>query len=162
MDDRLFKTNLNIYSHKFNILTITLNRKNKSLKKDKSSKETDEHNFNETIEKIIPLIIESKEDLLKIIKLLTEICKFKKSYMDINLGLNDNNLTIKLCSMIWAITAPFYPLGLEVLLIPEINKLIIKTDMDISCNIFLYKIIQIIIKIITTKNLRNLIKTIIS
>ncbi|WP_455646180.1 hypothetical protein [Methanosphaera sp.] len=152
--NRLLKINLKIYSHKFTILTLTIIN-------DESSKETDELNFKESIKEIISNIIDAKEDLLKIVKLLTETCKFKKSHINMNLGLNNNNSTIKLCSMIWAITAPFYPLGLDVLLVPEINKFIIKTDMDVSFNIFLYKLIQIIIKIITTENLRKLIKSII-
>ena len=110
------------------------------------------------IKEIYPLLYESKEDLFHIVKLIIKMVKFDESYAIINLGLSDNNLTIKFCSLLWALSAPLYPLRFRLHLTPEINKLMIKTEVNIKFNIRLLNILKIIIFIIRKRNLINIIK----
>lgn len=110
------------------------------------------------VKEVYSLLNQSKEDLMDIIKVIVKIVKFDESFSIINLGVSDNNLTIKICNILWTLTAPLYALNFRVLLTPEIDNLILKTDSNIKFNIFLIKLLKIIYLFITRKHLRNLIK----
>lgn len=110
---------------------------------------------------LLKLINNAKKDILEVITLILGLISFKNSYVLMNLGLNDNNLTIKVCNKIWAITAPFYAIGLQVILTPEINKTILKTETNINFEIKLLKILKLLMKILLNSNLRQIILFII-
>lgn len=161
---------LNFFSHTFNLFKTNINEKESeenlnsdSEEKENSSKgsEEKEKTNNELLLKIkelYPLLIQSKEDLMDLINVIIKIVKFNESSSIINLGVLDNNLTIKICTIIWALTAPLYSLNFRVFLTPEIDKIIIKTDSNIEFDIFFINILKIAYIIITREHLRNLIK----
>lgn len=152
--NKVITLNLIYKSHKLKIKTINLEKSDEETSQENTSKE----DITNKLKELYPLLKKAYPDIMELIKLLTKTCKFNTSKINVNLGLNNNNLTIKTCNIIWAMSAPFYPLGLQVLLTPEINKFLIKTDVDISFRIILTNVIRIIIKIFTNKNLRNIIK----
>lgn len=112
------------------------------------------------VSEIYPLLNKSASDLYEIVLLVATLCRFNESHAIINFGLNNNNLTIKICNIIWAVTAPLYPLNIKILLTPEINQLTLKSDIDVSCNVFLINILKIFFKVITNRNILNIVKII--
>lgn len=117
----------------------------------------DDNSMINKIEKIYPELVEAKKDLFEVIYSLKDLCKFKESNIYINLGLSNNNFTIKFCTLLWSIFAPLYPLNCRLFLTPEINKRIVKSDININFQIFLRNIVKIIIMVLKRKNLRNLL-----
>ncbi len=123
----------------------------------KPEKDEDNTEFLSKIKESYPLLNESKKELYGIIKLLLKICKFEESYAIINLGLSDNNLTIKFCNLLWALFAPLYPLNFRVVLTPEINQMTLKSDMNIKFDMLFFNFLRIFWIILKNKNLRKLI-----
>lgn len=157
-------------------LNIRSHSKKLFKKNFKNDEENDEENVEENIEtdedsqddeslfikikELCPLLFDAREELCGVVLLIIDIIKFKKSTAKINLGLKDNNLTIKLCNLIWMLSAPLYPLKFQVLLTPEINTLILKSDMKISFDMRLLNLIKIVYLFISNKKLRNIVKSI--
>lgn len=121
-----------------------------------STEMDDEHKYD--IKELIKLLNNAKREILQTVALIIDSVSFKNSYILMNLGLGDNNLTIKTCNKIWAITAPFYTIGLQTILTPELNKTILKTESNILFEIGLLKIFKLIIKVLSNKNLRQIIE----
>ena len=109
------------------------------------------------IKQLFKLIYNSKKDLLELIVLIINLISFKNSYILMNLGLGDNNLTIKTCNKIWAITAPLYAVGLQTILTPQLNETILKTELNILFEVELLKILKLIKEIVLNKNIRTII-----
>lgn len=150
------KFKLNIFSRKKSIKTIY-------PQKNKFNEYIPDNNDDfdiEVIRQIYTLIMKSKEDLYKIMLLVIKVVTFENSTAYINLGLHENNKTIKLCNLLWSLTAPLYPLNFQLILTPEINRLILKSDIDLVFNIKTFNIIKIVIVIIRNENLRNIVKII--
>lgn len=148
------------------ITTKNLNSKeNTETESDDESEDGSDNSSNNQYfsksKKISKLLLDSKEELYRILKLLISIIKFDNSYLKLNIGLGDNNLTIKLCNLIWALSAPLYPLRFQLFLKPEINQTIVKSDGDISFSIKLFNLIKIVFIIIKNRNLRELVKEIL-
>lgn len=154
------KIQLTLFSKTLNIIEFKLNDKKTEEVNEEISEDNDTNLF-ENIKQLIPLLYDSKEDLYSIIKLLFKIVKFDESYVFLDMGLLDNNLTIKLCSLLWALSAPLYPLNFKLYLNPEMNKQLIKSDINVKFDIFLLNIIKILLLIINRKKLRNIVKVII-
>ena len=155
-----------ISSKAYDLVKFNLNDK-KSDESEENYSDDEDNNEDKTsdifpkIKEICPILFESKEDLFHIVNLIIKMVKFDESYAIINLGLADNNLTIKFCNLLWALSAPLYPLKFRLHLTPEINKLMIRTDINIKFNIRLLNILKIIIFIIRKRNLINIIKIIL-
>lgn len=159
-DKKILLIKLKLNQRKIILKKINLN--DKKLINNFSDNSQEDNKFNiQTFREILSLMNDSFSEILEIVYLLTKICKFKKSFAMINLGLKDNNLTIKICNVIWAITTPFYPLGVEVILIPEINNYLIKSDIEISFDIVIINILKVLLKIFKSTNLRNILFRII-
>lgn len=154
------KIQLTLFSKTLNIVEFKLNDKKTEELNEEISDDNDTNLF-ENIKQLVPLLYDSKEDLYSIIKLLFKIVKFDESYVFLDMGLLDNNLTIKLCSLLWALSAPLYPLNFKLYLNPEMNKLLVKSDINVKFDIFLLNIIKILLLIINRKKLRNIVKVII-
>lgn len=118
--------------------------------------EDDDADLNK-IKQLFKLIYNSKKDLLELIVLIIDLISFKNSYILMNLGLGDNNLTIKTCNKIWAITAPLYAVGLQTILTPQLNETILKTELNILFEVELLKILKLIKEIVLNKNIRTII-----
>ena len=155
-----------ISSKAYDLVKFNLNDK-KSDESEENYSDDEDNNEDKTsdifpkIKEICPILFESKEDLFHIVNLIIKMVKFDESYAIINLGLADNNLTIKFCNLLWALSAPLYPLKFRLHLTPEINKLMIRPDINIKFNIRLLNILKIIIFIIRKRNLINIIKIIL-
>lgn len=122
----------------------------------KDTNEDEDINPNK-IKQLIKLIYNSKKDIMELIVLIIDLISFKNSYILMNLGLGDNNLTIKTCNRIWAITAPFYTVGLQTILTPQLNETILKTELNILFEVELLKILKLIKEVLLNKNIRSLI-----
>ncbi|WP_323735405.1 DUF2953 domain-containing protein [Methanosphaera sp. ISO3-F5] len=141
---------------------IESNTETDELPEEKTEQNTNTNTKDYTkIKKISQLLLDSKYELYHIIQLITGMIKFNYSKINMDLGLGDNNLTIKICNLIWTISAPLYPLNFHLLLTPHINETIIKTDCDINFNIKLVNVLKIGIIIIKNKKLIMVIKTIL-
>lgn len=127
---------------------------------DSGSDEDNESSYTDKVQEVYPVLKEATSDLYEIVVLVTRLCYFKESYAQINFGVMDNNLTIKICNYLWALTAPLYPLDINVLIIPEINQKVIKMDVDLSFDIILMNILKIMFKIITSKKILKLVNII--
>jgi len=120
------------------------------------SNEEDDVNLNK-IKQLLKLIYDSKRDIMDLIISVIKLISFKNSYILMNLGLGDNNLTIKTCNKLWAITAPFYTIGLQTILTPQLNETILKSEVNIFLEVELLKILKLIKKVLFNKNIRNII-----
>lgn len=118
--------------------------------------EEDDADLNK-LKQLFKLIYNSKKDVLELIVLIINLISFKNSYILMNLGLGDNNLTIKTCNKIWAITAPLYAVGLQTILTPQLNETILKTELNILFEVELLKILKLIKEIVLNKNIRTII-----
>ncbi len=159
--DQTLILKINIKNHEFNIKTFNL-KKDKDDKTEVQEKpeEDTEKSIQEKIKNIYPSLKKALPDLIEIITYLPNLSKFNKSNVVLNFGLKDNFLTIKICSIIWALTAPLYPVGFELLLTPEINQFVIKSDVNVSVEIINLHIFKFIIKLLRKRNIINLIKVI--
>lgn len=153
---------ITLFSKTIKVFEYKLKDKSSDSAENESTESTkEESSGEENIEKIknnYSLFYDAKKDLLSIVQLLVKMVKFDESWLIMNLGLKDNNLTIKFCTLLWTLFAPLYPLGLKLILTPEINKSIIKTDMNIKFDIFLFNILKILFLIIRRKKLREIMK----
>ncbi len=153
---------ITLFSKTIKVFEYKLKDKSSDSAENESTESTEEESSDEeNIEKIknnYSLFYDAKKDLLSIVQLLVKMVKFDESWLIMNLGLKDNNLTIKFCTLLWTLFAPLYPLGLKLILTPEINKSIIKTDMNIKFDIFLFNILKILFLIIRRKKLREIMK----
>ena len=123
----------------------------KTSEEDSSEASGDENGSNDKlqiIKKYYPDIWELKEDILEIILSLRKIVFFDDSYIRMDLGLGDNNLTIRVSSLIWSITAPFYTLGLHTLVTPVMNECKLNLLSRLNFDVSLLVILKIILKII--------------
>lgn len=158
--------NLKIRSYKKTIITKKINSEKNANKESKEkttnedSSKTDENRLFSKIKQVYPLLLNSKQELFHIIRLVTTLIKFNNSYVQIQLGLGDNNKTIKLCNLLWTLTAPLYPLNLQVILTPQINQTILKSTGEISLNLKLTNVLIIIYQILKNKELREIINII--
>lgn len=153
------KIQFTLFSKTLNIIEFKLND-NKTEETNEEISTEDEDIF-EKIKQIIPLLNDSKQDLFSIINLFVKMVKFDESYVFLNLGLLDDNLTINLCTLLWTLSAPLYPLNFKLYLTPEINKFLIKSDVNVKFDLCLLNIIKIMLFISRRKNIQNIIKIII-
>ena len=159
------KLSFNIQKKEFNLFSINLNEEKSDDKEEEEKNDEEEDNGNlevyfDKIKRIALLIKDSQTQLSELINKLIKIIYFNEATIIMDFGLNDNNLTIKICNIIWALTAPFYPLNLRVLLTPKINQAILATDININLKLRLLTIIQIALLLIKTENFREIIKII--
>lgn len=145
------------FSKMFSLFNYTI-KGNKNNKENKDNNKSEDEKLYLSLKKYYSLLIESKKDLYSIIELLITMIKFDVADVIVNLGVKNNYLTIKFCSFLWALTAPLYPLNFRFFLTPEINKLILKSDINIKFDIFLFNLLKIFFRIIKSTNLRKLIR----
>lgn len=162
------KVQINILSKTLNLFDIKLNDQTSDSSPDDTEKSVednqsennseDEYSISEKIKEAYPLIYDERNSLYSIIKLLVKMLKFDESWVVMNLGLSDNNLTIKICSLLWTLSAPLYPAGLKLYLTPEINNSLIKTDINVKFDILLLNLLKILFFVVRRKKLMDVIK----
>ena len=167
------KVQIAIFSKTLDLFDIKLNDGKEDSSQEDSSKEesqqgiennqseensTEEDDLLDKITEAYPLLYDERNNLYSIIKMLVRMLKFDESWITMNLGLSDNNLTIKICSLLWTLSAPLYPVGLKVYLTPEINKTLIKTDTNVKFDVLLFNILKILSLVVQRKKLRDTIK----
>ena len=162
-NDKKLVISLQIFNKEFQLHSRSLDQfteqneeeehKDEEPKEDNSEEET---KLLENIKEKTNLIIASKEEIISIIKYLFKLIQFHESLVNVNLGLGDNNLTIKTCNTLLTILTPLYALNIKVFIIPAINEACIRTDADVSFKIYLINLLKIIITILKSENLRNL------
>lgn len=150
------KFQASFFSKTLDIFELKLNDE-KSEEIENTSSENEEGTFDK-IKQVLPLLDDSKGDLYYIIKLIIKMVKFDESYVILNMGLLENDLTIKLCTLLWALAAPLYPLNFKLYLTPEMNKFLVKSDVNVKFDILLFNLIKILFYILRRDRLRELIK----
>lgn len=150
------KLQASFFSKTLDIFELKLNDE-KSEEIENTSSENEEGTFDK-IKQILSLLDDSKGDLYYIIKLIIKMVKFDESYVILNMGLLENDLTIKLCTLLWALAAPLYPLNFKLYLTPEMNKLLVKSDVNVKFDILLLNLIKILFYVLRRDRLRELIK----
>ncbi len=150
------KLQASFFSKTLDIFELKLNDE-KSEEIENTSSENEEGTFDK-IKQILSLLDDSKGDLYYIIKLIIKMVKFDESYVILNMGLLENDLTIKLCTLLWALAAPLYPLNFKLYLTPEMNKFLVKSDVNVKFDILLFNLIKILFYILRRDRLRELIK----
>lgn len=150
------KLQASFFSKTLDIFELKLNDE-KSEEIENTSSENEEGTFDK-IKQILSLLDDSKGDLYYIIKLIIKMVKFDESYVILNMGLLENDLTIKLCTLLWALAAPLYPLNFKLYLTPEMNKFLVKSDVNVKFGILLFNLIKILFYILRRDRLRELIK----
>lgn len=162
-NDKKLAIKLQIFNKQFKLYSKDLNQNNEQTEEkdleDEEPKDDDSEEETKLLENIkekINLIIVSKDEIISIIKYLFKLIQFHESLVNVNLGLGDNNLTIKTCNTILTIFTPFYALNIKVFIIPAINEVCIRTDAEISFKIYLINLLKIIITVLKSENLRNL------
>jgi hypothetical protein len=154
------KVQFTLFSKTLDIFELNFNE-DKTEETNEEISTDDENDIFENIKQAVPLLIDAKGELYSIIKLLVKMVKFDESYVFLDIGLLDNNLTINLCTLLWTLTAPLYPLNFKLYLTPEINKLLVKSDVNIKFDIILLNLIRILLFILKRKKLRNIVKVLI-
>lgn len=162
-NDKKLAIKLQIFNKQFKLYSKDLNQNNEQTGEqdleDEEPKDDDSEEETKLLENIkekINLIIVSKDEIISIIKYLFKLIQFHESLVNVNLGLGDNNLTIKICNTLLTIFTPFYALNIKVFIIPAINEVCIRTDAEISFKIYLINLLKIIITVLKSENLRNL------
>lgn len=150
------KLQASFFSKTLDIFELKLNDE-KSEEIENTSSENEEGTFDK-IKQVFSLLNDSKGDLYNIIKLIIKMVKFDESYVILNIGLLENDLTIKLCTLLWALAAPLYPLNFKLYLTPEMNKLLVKSDVNVKFDILLLNLIKILFYVLRRDRLRELIK----
>lgn len=150
------KLQASFFSKTLDIFELKLNDE-KSEEIENTSSENEEGTFDK-IKQVFSLLNDSKGDLYNIIKLIIKMVKFDESYVILNMGLLENDLTIKLCTLLWALAAPLYPLNFKLYLTPEMNKFLVKSDVNVKFDILLFNLIKILFYILRRDRLRELIK----
>lgn len=125
---------------------------------DSSDSQSDDEGTVDEVKKIYQLFHDAKDDLYSVVKLLVKMLKFDESYLIMNLGLSDNNMTIKFCTLLWTLFAPLYTVGFKLYLTPEINRAVIKTDANVKFDVYLFNLLRILFLIIRRKQLRDIIQ----
>lgn len=151
---------LTLFSKTLNVFEFKLNDKKTEEVTEEKSTESEKGIFDK-IKQVFPLLNDSKVELYNIVKLIVKMVKFDESYIILNMGLLDNNLTINFCTLLWTLFAPLYPLNLKLYLTPEINKLSVKSDINVKFDVFLSNMLKILVFILKRKNLRSILKVII-
>lgn len=162
-NDKKLAIKLQIFNKQFKLYSKDLDQNNEQTEEkdleDEEPKDDDSEEETKLLENIkekINLIIVSKDEIISIIKYLFKLIQFHESLVNVNLGLGDNNLTIKTCNTLLTIFTPFYALNIKVFIIPAINEVCIRTDAEISFKIYLINLLKIIITVLKSENLRNL------
>lgn len=154
----LFQLNINSKTYDIKNIEINSNQSDDGEETDKTpNDESEEKKLFQKLSGSYELLYDARKDLAHIVKLLVQMITFKYSFARINIGLMDNNLTIKFCNLLWALTAPLYPLNFRVILTPEINRLLFKSDVDIKMDLRLLNLLKILFNIVKRRKLRNLI-----
>lgn len=154
----LFQLNINSKTYDIKNIEINSNQSDDGEETDKTpNDESEEKKLFQKLSGSYELLYDARKDLAHIVKLLVQMITFKYSFARINIGLMDNNLTIKFCNLLWALTAPLYPLNFRVILTPEINRLLVKSDVDIKMDLRLLNLLKILFNIVKRRKLRNLI-----
>lgn len=120
----------------------------------------DESNLRSTINLIktyYPDVLELKNDIMEIIFMFTKIIFLKDNYINLDIGLVDNNLTIKVSSFLWSVTAPFYAIGLNTIIKPVMNEYKLNIDSRLDFELSLLVILKILLKILSNSKLVKLI-----
>lgn len=160
-DPRILDLQLKIFSKTLNIKKIVLTKtesEDKLETEEPKNEDSEEVGVYSKLNQLYPLLYDSKQELMQIIFLITKMVTFIESYAIINLGLSDNNLTIKFCILLWSLSAPLYPMGCRLLLTPEINQLKFKSDVNIKFKIKLFNLLKISYVIFKTKKLREIVE----
>ncbi len=175
--EQLLKINFKYFNRTRLLKTFNLANEDKSEPDDNkdqkekledTDKEKSSHNkrelddFQKELSKYYNLLIEAKPDILDLIKQVMKVCKFTDSNLNLNLGLGDNNSTIKLCNYIWIASALLYPCNLRIFLTPEINNITLRSDGNINFSVSIIRSLRIVFLILTRKNLRNLFRQLYS
>lgn len=162
-NDKNLAINLQIFNKQFKLYSKDLDQDDELTEEndleDEEPKDEDTEEETKLIENIkekINLIIASKDEIISIIKYLFNLIQFHESLVNVNLGLGDNNLTIKTCNTLLTIFTPLYALNIKVFIIPAINEACIRSDAEISFKIYLINLFKIIITVFKSENLRNL------
>lgn len=162
-NDKNLAINLQIFNKQFKLYSKDLDQDDELTEEndleDEEPKDEDTEEETKLIENIkekINLIIVSKDEIISIIKYLFKLIQFHESLVNVNLGLGDNNLTIKTCNTLLTIFTPLYALNIKVFIIPAINEACIRSDAEISFKIYLINLLKIIITVFKSENLRNL------
>ncbi len=150
--------NIVLFSKTLKVFNIKFNHKESEEEYEENSEDTGNDNTLNKIKQLLPLLEKSKEDLYDVIKLLVDLISFDESYVIMNLGLQDNNMTIKFCSFLWALFAPLYSLNFKLYLTPEINKLMLKSNINLKFSVCLKNLLKIIILVLRRENLQNIIR----
>ncbi|MBE6493005.1 MAG: hypothetical protein E7Z84_00150 [Methanosphaera stadtmanae] len=151
-------------SHVVTLKKLSFDNKTKSKENDEDSKLSKDETKKISMDKfklVISQLVKSHEDILKLIPLLLKMLKFLDNYTKISFGLKDNYWTMKLTGIIYAITSPFYAIGLDLLIIPIVNELQLDMESNIYVEIKTRYIFVLLFNIIKSKNIRLLIRQII-
>ncbi len=109
------------------------------------------------IRKYYPEVIELKGDIIRIILTFKKIIFLDENCINLAFGLIDNNITIKISTFLWAITAPFYATGLRILIKPVMNEFRFDLNSRLNFQLSLLVLLQILLMIVTNKKLLKLI-----
>ncbi|MDO5824809.1 MAG: hypothetical protein Q4Q22_00335 [Methanosphaera sp.] len=129
-------------------------------KTEEDDEKTDEDNFSgniNLIRKYAPEILNLKKDILDILLTFTKIIFLDENYINLSFGLIDNNMTIKVSSFLWAITAPFYAKGLRVIITPIMDEAKLNVISRLNFQLSLLVLLKVIIKIISNIKMVKLI-----
>lgn len=113
-----------------------------------SSEKGNFKNILNLIKRYYPDISVLKQDIIEIIVSFKDIFFIDDNYLNINLGLTDNNLTIKICTFLWSLSAIFYPMGLNILIKPIINETKLEVQSNLKFDISLLLVLKILFKIL--------------
>ncbi|WP_162685807.1 hypothetical protein [Methanosphaera sp. BMS] len=109
------------------------------------------------IRKYYPEVMEVKGDIIRIILTFKKIIFLDENCINLAFGLIDNNITIKVSTFLWAITAPFYATGLRILIKPVMNEFRLDLNSRLNFQLSLLVLLQILLMIITNRKLLKLI-----
>lgn len=140
---------------------VTTSDETKDETKDSDDEEENSDDKKQNIKQLLKLLSDAKSDIIEIVTYLPNLMKFKNSNIGLNLGLADNQLTIKVSSLIYMISAILYPANLNISFKPEFNALILKSDVDVTLDIIVVNIIKLLIITIKKESIRNIIKEVI-
>ena len=133
------------------------NDDNESYENDNQDTPDNSTNVVPVIKKYYSEIWDVKEDLLDILLSLRKIIFLGENHINIAFGLNDNNLTIKISSFLWAIFAPFYAMGLRVVITPLMDETRLDLNVRLDFELSLLMILRIVFKVIANVKLVKLI-----
>jgi len=124
---------------------------------DDNSNENNLHKVIDLIKTYYPDVLELKNDIIEIIFMFKEIIFLGDNYINLDIGLADNNLTIKISSFLWSLTAPFYAVGLNTIIKPVMNEPKLNLDSRLDFELSLLVLLKILLKILSNTKLVKLI-----